>query len=70
MSEAHMLENLAYFDITLTDAEMAALSSRPQDPCASDPKWYECWNSTTTAAAAASKPPASVQLLRGSAAAY
>ena len=32
------VENLNYFDIMLTPAEMAALSSRPQDPCVEDPK--------------------------------
>ena len=42
-----VMQNLGFFDITLTPAQMTSLSSRPQDPCAEDPKWYECYNATT-----------------------
>lgn len=53
---SHMLEDLRVFgagaaaqaagpgaaNLTLTAADMAALSSRPQNLCADDPSWYEC----------------------------
>ena len=45
-----MKMNLNVFDITLSPSAMAQLSSRPQDPCSGDAKWYECWNMTTTRA--------------------
>jgi len=48
MSLAHMQENLASYQITLTPAEIQALSTLPQDTCAIDPTMYECANTTTT----------------------
>jgi diketogulonate reductase-like aldo/keto reductase len=43
MSPAHMAENLAALGaVTLTPAEMSALSSRPIDYCAADNSFYEC----------------------------
>lgn len=42
MNSTHMVENLAAFDITLNQTEIRMLSSRPQDFCEIDPKWYEC----------------------------
>jgi hypothetical protein len=42
MSTAHMAENVNAWDFLLTGAEVAQLSSRPQDWCSLDPKWYEC----------------------------
>ena len=42
MSTAHMAENVNAFDFALTGSEVAQLSSRPQDWCTIDPKWYEC----------------------------
>jgi 2,5-diketo-D-gluconate reductase A len=38
----HMIENLNYFDLQLTQAEIGALSSRPQSTCSVDPTFYEC----------------------------
>jgi len=44
MSAAHMRDNLAVFSsgLRLSDAEMAALSSRPLDLCSADNSFYEC----------------------------
>ena len=44
MSAAHMRDNLAVFGsgLVLSDAEMAALSSRPLDYCSADNDFYEC----------------------------
>ena len=53
---SHMLEDLRVFgagaaaqaagpgaaNLTLTAADMTALSTRPQNLCADDPSWYEC----------------------------
>lgn len=39
---AHMADNMGAYDLTLTDAEVALLSSRPQDWCSLDPGMYEC----------------------------
>lgn len=38
----HMLDNLNAYNFTLSDAEVALLSSRPQDWCSVDSKMYEC----------------------------
>jgi hypothetical protein len=37
-----MMENLKAFDIELSGSEVNLLSSRPQDWCSLDSKWYEC----------------------------
>lgn len=42
MDPAHMADNIGAFDFALTGAEVAQLSSRPQDWCRDDSKWYEC----------------------------
>lgn len=39
---SHMIDNLSAYNFTLTDAEVALLSSRPQVWCSIDPKFYEC----------------------------
>lgn len=41
-SLAHMIDNLSAYNFTLTDAEVALLSSRPQVWCSLDPTFYEC----------------------------
>lgn len=38
----HMEMNLKAFDLVLTSQEINLLSSRPQDWCSLDPKFYEC----------------------------
>lgn len=57
MSTAHMEENLRAFDVVLSGGEVAQLSSRPQDFCDVDPRWYEC---APVPAAAAPRAPAAV----------
>ncbi len=42
MNATHMADNLAAYDLVLTQEEIDALSARPQDMCAFDPGWYEC----------------------------
>jgi diketogulonate reductase-like aldo/keto reductase len=43
MNATHMADNLAAIgSVTLTQAEIAALSSRPLDSCDIDPSFYEC----------------------------
>jgi hypothetical protein len=42
MNSTHMPENIAAFDISLNQTEIRMLSSRPQDFCEIDSKWYEC----------------------------
>jgi 2,5-diketo-D-gluconate reductase A len=42
MNASHMADNLGAYDLALTDAEVALLSSRPQDWCSLDSKMYEC----------------------------
>lgn len=42
----HMRENMAVFDVKLSDDEMKTMSGFPQDSCASDKSFYECWNSS------------------------
>ena len=42
MNTEHMAENIGAFDFVLSGADIAKLSSRPQDWCDIDGKWYEC----------------------------
>lgn len=42
MNPKHMLENMNFFNFTMTTAENAALLELPQDYCSVDPDWYEC----------------------------
>lgn len=37
-----MADNLGAYDFTLTSAEIASLSGRPQDWCTIDPTMYTC----------------------------
>lgn len=42
MNSTHMVDNLAAYDLVLTQAEIHALSARAQDMCDFDADWYEC----------------------------
>ena len=42
MNAQHMADNLAAYDLTLSQTEIHMLSARPQDLCAEDANWYEC----------------------------